>query len=802
MVWEELLDPVKTNAFGMFTIVVGTGVKQSGSAVTFSDIDWTKTPLFLRTSINYLLPNSWKVMGTSKLQSVPYSMVAGNLEGSVPLLSVKGNTTTMDSALFVVRNNTGQIVFAVYNEGVRIYVDDGIAKGTKKGGFAIGGFNMAKGTSQTYFVVDPDSIRAYIDNNPVKGVKGGFAIGGFGNNKGSEKKYLSLYGANTIDTITNASQIMWYPNKEAFLAGRIDILNKDSVGINSFTTGYKSMAIGDYSHAMGYQAIARGNYSTSIGRSAIAGQNSFALGNFSTALGNDSYAFGSGSSATGPLSFALGVNSSSSGEAAVSIGFQSVATHPYSVAIGYYAKALEYTAHSFGLKAEATGYGSLALGMYSQAQAQYSTSMGFHSTSTSPYSMAIGYYAIATGTDSYAIGSNAQANGDKSFAIGSFGLNEDGTVNTNRATWTSGYYSLAFGMGAQANQLGAMALGVNSTAGGDKSVSIGFSTNATGQFSTAMGYKSIANGSKSISIGSYYHLIFNKLVWVYNASLDKWTISLVPTEIDKDNISDGDFSIAIGNGNNARKGGLCLGTNNDANSFGSVAIGHSNIADSSFTFTAGFSNRAIGIKAFALGENLTAQSANSFVIGANNIPTGSMNEWIPSDPLFVIGNGLPGQPSNAFTVLKDGNIILSPNIKPGGGAQLFYDPADGLIKKAPSSARYKSDISPITDISWLYQLNPVSFIYKNDPQKSIQYGLVAEEVEKTKKDLVYYQDGMPEGVNYNSLFAPMITAIQDQKKLIDDLTIRNNNLDKENNDLKLRLEKVENIVSAMVPEKE
>ena len=125
MVWEELFNPVNTNAFGMFTIIVGTGVKQSGSAASFSAIDWTKTPLFLRTSIYY--PDSWKIMGTSKLQSVPYSMVAGNLEGTVPYMSVKGNTTTMDSALFVVRNNTGQIVFAVYNEGVRIYVDERLA---------------------------------------------------------------------------------------------------------------------------------------------------------------------------------------------------------------------------------------------------------------------------------------------------------------------------------------------------------------------------------------------------------------------------------------------------------------------------------------------------------------------------------------------------------------------------------------------------------------------------------------------------------------------------------------------------
>jgi Chaperone of endosialidase len=175
MVWEELFNPVQTNAFGLFTIVIGTGVYQSGSATTFSAIDWTKTPFFLRTSIYY--PNVWEVMGTTKLQSVPYAMVAANLEGTVPLLSVKGVTTTMDSALFVVRNNTGQIVFAVYNEGVRIYVDDGV-KGTK-GGFAIGGFGTSKSTSQEYFRVTRDSTRVYV-NSATMPVTNGFGISSFG----------------------------------------------------------------------------------------------------------------------------------------------------------------------------------------------------------------------------------------------------------------------------------------------------------------------------------------------------------------------------------------------------------------------------------------------------------------------------------------------------------------------------------------------------------------------------------------------------------------------------------------------
>src|ERR1035437_9859318 len=101
-------------------------------------------------------------MGSSRLWAVPYSMVASDLGGTLDKLRVKGQTTSMDSALFEVKNNTGQTVFAVYNEGVRVFVDDGIAKGAK-GGFAIGGFGTDKGVSQEYLRVTKDSTRVYVN---------------------------------------------------------------------------------------------------------------------------------------------------------------------------------------------------------------------------------------------------------------------------------------------------------------------------------------------------------------------------------------------------------------------------------------------------------------------------------------------------------------------------------------------------------------------------------------------------------------------------------------------------------------
>ncbi|MBA4322509.1 MAG: hypothetical protein C0408_06795, partial [Odoribacter sp.] len=189
VIWRELFNPVYTNAFGLFTVVIGTGVRQSGSALTFASINWNAPQLFLKTRIYHL--GIWKYMGSAKLWSVPYAMGADFTK--INKLRVTGQPAfDNDSALFEVKNKNGETVFAVYNEGVRIYVDDGLGKGATKGGFAIGSFDRTKGTVQDYFVVNGDSIRAYIDTNSVKSRKGGFAIGGFDKSKAGNQEYFRV----------------------------------------------------------------------------------------------------------------------------------------------------------------------------------------------------------------------------------------------------------------------------------------------------------------------------------------------------------------------------------------------------------------------------------------------------------------------------------------------------------------------------------------------------------------------------------------------------------------------------------
>ncbi len=81
-IWEEE-HSVHTNTFGLFGLIMGTEAGIQGSACSFDQIDWNQPQLFTGVKIQYPAP-TWKNMGTAKLNSVPYVLVAENATGVAP----------------------------------------------------------------------------------------------------------------------------------------------------------------------------------------------------------------------------------------------------------------------------------------------------------------------------------------------------------------------------------------------------------------------------------------------------------------------------------------------------------------------------------------------------------------------------------------------------------------------------------------------------------------------------------------------------------------------------------------------
>ncbi len=216
-------------------------------------------------------------------------------------------------------------------------------------------------------------------------------------------------------------RMMWYADKGAFRTGRVsgNHWDKDSVGHNSFASGFDTKATNNYSTAMGYLSrateftsvaigydnLSSGSYSTAIGGSAIASGNSTTSVGISTlATGIGASAFGNNTNATGQFSTAIGAGSTASGIESMAFGILTVASGGRST--------------SMGSGSVASGDFSLAAGYLTVASGVVSTSMGSGSVASGDYSLAAGRVTNASGDYSFSIGRNTAASGDFASAIG------------------------------------------------------------------------------------------------------------------------------------------------------------------------------------------------------------------------------------------------------------------------------------------------------------------------------------------------------------------------------------------------
>ncbi|MFB3889048.1 MAG: tail fiber domain-containing protein [Candidatus Bathyarchaeia archaeon] len=90
-----------------------------------------------------------------------------------------------------------------------------------------------------------------------------------------------------------------------------------------------------------------------------------------------------------------------------------------------------------------------------------------------------------------------------------------------------------------------------------------------------------------------------------------------------------------------------------------------------------------------------------------------------------------------------------------------------------SSARFKDNVKDAEDCSWLFNLRPVTFDWK-DPQRrqteGKQIGLIAEEVNEQCPQLVFVNgDGKPEGVHYEWLGVPLLIEVKKLRKRVEAL---------------------------------
>jgi len=136
-----------------------------------------------------------------------------------------------------------------------------------------------------------------------------------------------------------------------------------------------------------------------------------------------------------------------------------------------------------------------------------------------------------------------------------------------------------------------------------------------------------------------------------------------------------------------------------------------------------------------------------------------------------------------------------------------YVNSDGKLGTSASSLRFKEQVRDMGDsTSGLLKLRPVTFFYKPEYDKgprTLQYGLIAEEVAKVYPELVAYdKDGQPYSVRYQYLTTMLLNELQKEHRMVEelkaDLQVQQVELEQQNERLQDRLTRVEMLLQSQV----
>jgi hypothetical protein len=165
---------------------------------------------------------------------------------------------------------------------------------------------------------------------------------------------------------------------------------------------------------------------------------------------------------------------------------------------------------------------------------------------------------------------------------------------------------------------------------------------------------------------------------------------------------------------------------------------------------------------------------------------------------LIFETGASSSTSERMRILNDGAVLVGTTTSGGsGGVTLRNDgvmiaPAvygtvvsaslrdiqmdsSGFFGYSTSTRATKGNIEDLSDVSWLYNLNPISFnrkvfdretnTFKDELSPETEYGLIAEDVEAVNKNLCFYnetEDGQElAGITYSKLITPLIKALQE-----------------------------------------
>jgi hypothetical protein len=285
----------------------------------------------------------------------------------------------------------------------------------------------------------------------------------------------------------------------------------------------------------------------------------------------------------------------------------------------------------------------------------YSAALGYGTTASGSFSTALGGATTASGTYATAFGFNTASQAMLSFSLGQY--NVGGGTGTSWVP-TDPLFEIGNGTASVPSDALVVYKNGNMTVNGiDNEMPNQTLVNANSVLTEGLADGRYAS-SASIIVGS--------------ATTTQG--GTAPTLSLNGGYATGAYSFAEGETSSTGIASTSMGSNSSASGNYSTAMGQGSTATGSYSTAMGGYSTADGSYSTASGFYTQAQALESFVVGSMNIGGGNPTNWIPTDPLFEIGNGTSstGQ-SDALVVYKNGNAAFqgAVSVAPGGDIPMY-----------------------------------------------------------------------------------------------------------------------------------
>jgi len=335
-----------------------------------------------------------------------------------------------------------------------------------------------------------------------------------------------------------------------------------------------------------------------------------------------------------------------------------------------------------------TNYGDIGIGALDLS---FSSALSTIKGATGTRSTAMGYNAIASGQNSIAMGVLTRASGAHSTAIGSGASAETyrqtslGTYNTaatgDASTFVSTDRLFVIGNGVNSsNKSNALTILKNGTITApslditeitdDKSL-------ITKEYFDANGVTPATGLERITEVASGWRLAGRNpanygdiganaidLSYSFNAVVPFGAMGESSIAMGTRAVAEGANSVAMGYGATAKEANsVAIGNGARAAGISSIAMGSSSKARGLKSFSMG--GIAKGDYSVTMGKGNTAETYGETILGINStVSTGNVTTFVPTDRLFVIGNGTANNAkSDALVMLKNGNTTINGDLK-------------------------------------------------------------------------------------------------------------------------------------------